>query len=125
MQLQREILKNTKNHCMKMSNFLVYIEPMKLLQRDRLQKLMQESYTIAHNATMKWLKRESLNDTKSKYMKESSTFSDIAAMKQLWYEILKNTKYKCLKESKFLVDIALKQLQMDHLQNTRRKVMKV
>ena len=40
MQLQREILKNTKNHCMKMSNFLVYIEPMKLLQRDRLQKLM-------------------------------------------------------------------------------------
>ena len=30
-----------------------------------------------------------------------------------------------MKESNFLVDIALKQLQMDHLQNTRRKVMKV
>ena len=30
-----------------------------------------------------------------------------------------------MRESNFLVNIALKQLQMNHLQNTRRKVMKV
>ena len=65
MQLQRDILKNTKSHCMKISKFLVHIEPMKLLQRDHLQKIMAESFTLANIAAIKWPKRENLKDTKS------------------------------------------------------------
>ena len=38
MKLKGEILKNTKCHCMKMSNFLVLIELMKLPQMDHLEK---------------------------------------------------------------------------------------
>ena len=73
MQLKSEILKNTKSHCMKMSNFLVLIELIKLTQRDHLENLMQESYTLANIAAMNLLKRESLKDTKSLYMKDSNT----------------------------------------------------
>ena len=52
MQLQSEILKNTKSHCMKMLNFLVLFELMKLLQRDHLEKFMSKSYTLANIAAM-------------------------------------------------------------------------
>ena len=40
MQLKSEILKNTKSHCMKMLNFLVLIELLKVPQRDHLENLM-------------------------------------------------------------------------------------
>ena len=53
MQLQWEILKNTKSHCMKISKFLVHIEPIKLLQRDHLQKIIWESFTLANIAAIK------------------------------------------------------------------------
>ena len=40
MQQKSEILRNTKSHCMKMLNFLVLIELLKVPQRDQLENLM-------------------------------------------------------------------------------------
>ena len=52
--------------------------------------------------------------------------TNITALKQSWYEILKTTRNEYLKESNFFVHIAhMKQQQMEHLQNTGTKLMKV
>ena len=96
---------------------------MKLLQRDQCEEFMYESYILSNIAAMNWLKRESLKYTKSLYMKDSNKQCSFETI-MIW-DLKEHTK-KCMKEFNFLVHIAhMKQLQMEHLQNTGRKHMKV
>ena len=87
MQLQRKILKNTKSHCMKWrcQNSL-YILNLWSYYKWIICKSSCGShlFILANIAAIKWIKMESLKDTKSQYIKELSIFSNIAAIKQLW-----------------------------------------
>ena len=101
---------------MKISKFIVHIKPIKLQQRDHLLKFMQESFSLANIVNQKG---ELKGHQKSVHEGVKYIF------KHCSYEatMIRN---ECMKESNFLVHITnMKQLQMDHFQNTRRKFMKV
>ena len=117
MQLQWEILKSTKIHSMKISTSHVHIEA-----------TTKGSFAKDHVGVIYPCKLCSYKVTQKGELKEHQKLIHEGVkyiFKHCSYEatIIRN---KCMKESNFLVHIAhMKQSKMDHLQNTRRKLMKV